>query len=169
MRSLGKLDVSTERWLKRMKKWIYRSWFRSGFAVSYLDRLTILFSSSFFSAVHQVSWSWLTWCWLIRERNIVVLGSHDSTPTPELPVGACWLILSLRESGGWSDLYSSLGVTHLQLLKVCFRAKLKATKTSFASPPHPNWACMGEGNGVKSGKDFLSILLSHETTVCDVL
>lgn len=54
-------------------------------------------------------------------------GSHDSTPTPELPVGACWLISSVWEVEDDQICVSSLGVTHLQLLKVCFRAKLKET------------------------------------------
>lgn len=167
MRSLGKLNVSRERW---MEKWIYGLWFRSILTVSYLDRLAILvlgFFSSFELCTKFLGLGSLD-VWLLRERNAVVAGSHDSTPTPELPVGACWLIFSVWESGGWSDLCSSLGVTHLQLLKVCFRIKLKETKKLSCFLPHPNWVCMGEGNGVKSGKKIFPILLSNKTIVCGV-
>lgn len=89
-------------------------------------------------------------------------GSHDSTPTLKLPVCACCLIFSVWESGGWSDLCSSLGVTHLQLLKVCFRAKIKETLASYLT----QIGHVGEGNGVKCGKEFFPILLSHKTIVC---
>lgn len=138
MRSLGKLNVSRESW---MEKWIYGLWFRSILTVSYLDRLPILVCFFFFFFSFELCTKFLglgsLGVWLLRERNAVVPGSHDSTPTPELPVGACWLIFSVWESGGWSDLCSSLGVTHLQLLKVCFRTKFKTKtktkKTSVAS------------------------------------
>lgn len=69
--------------------------FRSVLTVSYLDRLAILvlgFFSSFELCAKFLGLGSLD-VWLLRERNAVVPGSHDSTPTPELPVGACWAYL----------------------------------------------------------------------------